>query len=277
MPLIPSEQELRDLLKEGKTLYQISRHFNTKIPEIFELCKDYSILYLHRIPKPTKQDLESMYHDEHLTQKQIGKEFGVQQLAVGTWSRKYKIQIITPMPPKEVLERMYIDEGMSQKQIASKFNVTQQTISRRLRNYNISTTFPIPTKDDLLNYIGEGLNQHQIAEKCKVSDWKIFDCCEHYGISGMVNGYRCTTQEHQEWRHAVLERDHRTCQMCGETDAIMQAHHIVPYCDHPEVAYELENGITLCKQCHMSIRGHEYEYIEQFAAITQQSQSIKYT
>ncbi len=288
---MPSEEELRDLLKEGQTLYQISRHFNTKIPEIFKLGRSYGISFAYdhnHIPNPTKQDLESMYIDERMTQYQISREFNVTEPTVGIWLHKYDIPtrgpngtLVVPIPPKEVLERMYIDEGMTQKQIASEFNVSYVTVGNWLRKYDISTVgrngskVPMPPKDELLNYIAEGLNQHQIAEKCKVSDGLIFKWCEYYGIPGMVNGFRFTTDEYQEWRHAVFNRDHYTCQKCGATNNMVHAHHIVPFADHPEVAYELENGITLCEGCHYTVTGHEYEYIEQFAAITKRPQSIE--
>ena len=264
----PSEEELRSMLSEGQTLYQISRQFNIMIKEVHKLKIEYDITRIHKIPIPTKQDLESMYIDEGMTQYQISREFNVARRTVGIWLSKYNIST-NRIPPKEVLEKMYSEDGMTQEQIASEFDVSYVTVGRWLRYYNIPTIVPMPPKDELLNYIAEGLNQHQIAEKCNVSDATIFNWCEYYGIPGMVNGFRCTTPEHHEWKFAVFDRDHRTCQKCGATNTMMQAHHIVPYADHPEIGYELDNGITLCEYCHKSIRGREYDYLEQFAAITQ--------
>ena len=274
----PSEEELRSIMDEGQTLYQISRQFNTTIPEIFKLGRSYGISFAYdhnNIPKPTKQDLESMYIVEGMTQKQIGKEFGVQAHAISVWLSKYNIQARVPMPPEYELEKMHTYEGMTQEQIGSEFGVHYATVGNWLRYYNISTAgrqgviVPIPPKDDLISCIDNGLNQYQIAENYKVCNAIIFKWCEHYGIPGMVNNFRCTTDEHINWKYTVFDRDHRTCQKCGATNTPMQAHHIVPYCDHPEIAYDIENGITLCKNCHEFIRGYEYDYIEQFAAITQ--------
>jgi transposase/ribosomal protein L37AE/L43A len=217
-----------------------------------------------------------MYNGEGMYQWQIAKEFDVNDRVVCTWFSNYGIKVtVSKIPPKEVLERMYLDEGMTQKQIASEFGVVRTAVEGWICKYGIPTVgrqgslVPIPPKDDLLNYIDDGLNQLQIAEEYKVSDWKIYDWCEKLGIPGMVNSYRCTTPEHIEWRDAVFERDHYTCQKCGATNTIMHPHHIVPFADHPEVAYELDNGITLCEGCHYTVTGHEYDYIQQFAAITQ--------
>jgi len=333
-----SEQELHDMFKEGKTLYQISRKFNTTIKELFKLGRSYGIHFAYdhnHIPYPNKQDLESMYTDEGMTQKQISREFDVDQGTVGRWIRNrniptrgpggstgapmppkevlsrmytkecmviYQISrefgvadstvsgwlqyytiptrgskgtLAVPMPSKEVLEKMYSEECMDQYQISLEFGVTDVTVSNWLHKFNISTRGSrgtidnVPPEDELLNHISDGLNQHHIAEKYGVCDSTIFRWCECYGIHGMVNGFRCHTPEHINWRDAVFDRDHYTCQKCGATNTYIQAHHIVPFADHPEVAYELENGITLCKRCHESIRQHEYEYIDYFAAITQ--------
>ena len=53
-----------------------------------------------------------------------------------------------------------------------------------------------------------------------------------------------------QWRNAVLERDGYRCQLCGETDGKLEAHHIAPYYLAPEQAYDMCNGTTLCHKCH---------------------------
>jgi hypothetical protein len=51
------------------------------------------------------------------------------------------------------------------------------------------------------------------------------------------------------WRWSVLLRDNFTCQKCGER-ADLEAHHIVPYHENKELATDVNNGLTLCKDCH---------------------------
>lgn len=61
-----------------------------------------------------------------------------------------------------------------------------------------------------------------------------------------------------EWRRQVLLRDNFTCQNCGykgdALDELMHAHHIKPRKKFPELAFDLDNGMALCKSCH-----HSYE------------------
>ena len=58
------------------------------------------------------------------------------------------------------------------------------------------------------------------------------------------------TAEYATWRKSVFERDNYTCQKCGAKGVELHADHIRPVCAYPELAYELDNGQTLCVPCH---------------------------
>lgn len=69
------------------------------------------------------------------------------------------------------------------------------------------------------------------------------------------------TREYKEWKRAVLERDNFTCQKCGATGAGLAAHHNKSFKDNPELRIDLDNGITLCRNCHYEIHyGRKFEY-----------------
>lgn len=61
--------------------------------------------------------------------------------------------------------------------------------------------------------------------------------------------------EYREWRIKVLGRDKFTCQECGKTGGILQAHHIKAWADHPKLRHKIDNGLTLCVGCHSNIHG----------------------
>lgn len=53
----------------------------------------------------------------------------------------------------------------------------------------------------------------------------------------------------QRWRRKVIERD-KVCQECGREENL-QAHHISHWVNDPVNRVNLDNGITLCANCHV--------------------------
>lgn len=61
------------------------------------------------------------------------------------------------------------------------------------------------------------------------------------------------SKEYKNWRIAVFERDHYTCQVCGTVGRKLNAHHKKKWSEYPELRYFVSNGITLCEDCHRDI------------------------
>lgn len=53
-----------------------------------------------------------------------------------------------------------------------------------------------------------------------------------------------------DWRTYIFERDSYTCQVCNKVGGVLNAHHIKQWAYYPELRYEVNNGITLCADCH---------------------------
>lgn len=64
---------------------------------------------------------------------------------------------------------------------------------------------------------------------------------------------------YKAWRLAVYQRDKFACRRCGRygRGARLQAHHIHRWATHPQLRFELSNGITLCKFCHDMCKDNE--------------------
>lgn len=55
---------------------------------------------------------------------------------------------------------------------------------------------------------------------------------------------------HKKWRDSVISRDNASCQHCGINGVEMHAHHIKSYADNPDLRFDVDNGVTLCFNCH---------------------------
>lgn len=56
--------------------------------------------------------------------------------------------------------------------------------------------------------------------------------------------------EYRLWRIAVFTRDNYTCQVCNKYGGKLEADHIKPFAHYPELRYAIDNGRTLCVDCH---------------------------
>jgi hypothetical protein len=53
------------------------------------------------------------------------------------------------------------------------------------------------------------------------------------------------------WRDSVFKIYDYTCQKCHQKGVELNAHHIKPFAQYPELRYDLDNGVALCKKCHI--------------------------
>ena len=66
-----------------------------------------------------------------------------------------------------------------------------------------------------------------------------------------------------DWRQKVFKRDDYTCQVCGIKSGLgkrvyIQAHHIKEFSLYPDLIYDISNGKTLCKNCHLLKHSHKF-------------------
>jgi len=56
--------------------------------------------------------------------------------------------------------------------------------------------------------------------------------------------------EHSLWAYNVKKRDGFQCRRCGGVLIKLASHHMRNRAQYPEVAFDLNNGITFCASCH---------------------------
>lgn len=75
-------------------------------------------------------------------------------------------------------------------------------------------------------------------------NWKGGITPENIRLRGLV--------EYKLWREAVFKRDKFTCIWCGDNrGGNLEADHILPFSKYPEHRFSIDNGRTLCHDCHV--------------------------
>lgn len=67
--------------------------------------------------------------------------------------------------------------------------------------------------------------------------------------------------DYRRWRSEVFERDNYTCQNCGDNKGgNLEAHHLEPWENNKELRYIVNNGVTVCRDCHAKIHDKPDSY-----------------
>jgi len=81
------------------------------------------------------------------------------------------------------------------------------------------------------------------------------------GITPLNSKLRSSSQW-KYWRKDVFERDNYTCQDCNTKGCLLHPHHIIPVkeclqLDFQEMIFNVDNGLTLCYDCHLNKELHK--------------------
>lgn len=83
-----------------------------------------------------------------------------------------------------------------------------------------------------------------------------------------MNNRKISEDVYKRFTQDVKKRDKRQCQMPGcKSKSRLQVHHIKMWSSAASLRYEADNGITLCKTCHDSIKNKEKQYEKLFREI----------
>ncbi|MBS4539647.1 HNH endonuclease [Clostridium sp. D2Q-11] len=70
------------------------------------------------------------------------------------------------------------------------------------------------------------------------------------------------TPKYKGWRNKVMQRDNYSCQICGnKKSGNLEVHHLDNFADFIEKRFIIDNGITLCKECHNPNKSGSYHNV----------------
>lgn len=262
-----------------------------------------------KIPALSREQLEKLYYEDLMTQGEIADLYGCSDSLVSNWMKEYGIatrdvkaaqRAITL--DRETLYSLYVDQNLSSTDIADLYDgLDDNRVLLLLERAGIPRR-PNTWKVGGWNK-GQPLSKKQRKRLSEAAKKRIGKKSPRYGavlskktrqkISDSLKGrfrgpdnpqwiadkkyqrWRETWHaryEYREWRSFVFTRDDYTCQLCGSpSNGNIEAHHIKPVEDCPNLLLDIDNGITLCIACHRKIKGKEAEYEQQFLDILNRS------
>lgn len=140
----------------------------------------------------------------------------------------------------------YIVLGKSCRQIAIELDVGETTINNWLGKHDIEAR----TKSEI--HSGKTVSKES---RKKMSDARIgrFTGPENVNWKGGSRNYPSTRNhklvKYRRWCLRVLEKDNYRCVVCGSEEKL-HCHHIILMSVSFDNAFNVNNGIVLCKQCH---------------------------
>ncbi len=95
------------------------------------------------------------------------------------------------------------------------------------------------------------------CNKCKVA-YMVGDKASCYKDGKSLERNRARDgKQLKEWKVKVYEKDNYTCQSCGSNKEL-HAHHIKGYAEFPDLRFDINNGKTLCIDCHGELHGVQF-------------------
>lgn len=79
------------------------------------------------------------------------------------------------------------------------------------------------------------------------------------------------------WRESVFRRDDWTCQICYKKGSVLAPHHIENFWSSEKKRFDVDNGITLCENCHKlfhHINGNKYNNIAQLLKFKKEYEKV---
>lgn len=126
-------------------------------------------------------------------------------------------------------------------------SIKKMSLANKGKHYSSNTEFKIGQIPS-----NKGKKSPLLSERNRINNPTKRGAESHLWKGGItpINSKIRNSTEYSIWRKAIFERDNYTCQECGERGGHLNAHHIKPFSIFPELRLDMNNGISLCNDCH---------------------------
>lgn len=259
------EKEIIKLYKEGIGVPEITEKTKYKsTTSVYNILEDNDIerrgkRECQHIVEIPENKLKELYFEEDMTLREISNIYDCNSETIRRLMTKYGIK-------RKDKTRNFIgwnkgltkDESESLRKMAKKISETRKRMfdEGQIEHWNKGRSLSEETKEKISNSLEGKLVGRENP------NWKGGADTEAQRIRRKIWGSRIL----KKWRKQVFERDNYKCQLCGKcSDGDLQAHHIIPLREAPNLVLDVGNGITLCESCHIHrVNNHEDEFFDYF-------------
>jgi hypothetical protein len=252
-----------------------------------------------------KEILYQKYVVENQTVLEIAKTFGVSKNSIkgklrrfGIRKKPFKLGNLI-FDDKDWLFHQYITLGKGYTTIANELGVSYTTILDRIlffgwevrghkdidkaaprlgKKHRIQSLLKIKNSRQRIRTLKKCTYCNNIFERVNslanrsLNSYCSIKCFRSYlKVNRVTPNNIAFSADYKEWRLKIYKRDQYRCRMpeCNSTSRDIAAHHIYPKKKYPEIQFDIQNGITLCKKCHEKTYGKEEQFIELLVRVVQ--------
>jgi 5-methylcytosine-specific restriction endonuclease McrA/predicted DNA-binding protein YlxM (UPF0122 family) len=209
----------------------------------------------------SKEILENLYINKKLSLKEVAEKFGVSYQTISNKLKEYGIQSRTISEALKGEKNGFYGKKHTEN---TKIKISEANLGRhhseeakrKISEVLKGEKHPMYGKHhskETKKKISETKSGKHLSEETKRKLSEVKKGKKHPNWKGCItpkNTKIRSSLEMRLWKKAVFERDNFTCQKCGKKGGDLHAHHINNFADFPELRVAIDNGITLCKECH---------------------------
>lgn len=179
----------------------------------------------------------------------IGRQFGKTGENISAIMKRRGIKVNHKEWTDEQIEMLFfLADKLTFPQIAEKVGKTQCAVALKAIKMGIQSCYNPSEQDEetrkRISATLQGITREEWVEFKETTQSLIRKSCQY-----------------EQWRISVFERDEYTCQHCGGKcqegqKVYLNAHHIKPFAKYTDLRFDIDNGITLCEDCHKKERNN---------------------
>jgi transposase-like protein len=217
-----------------------------------------------------KEKIIREYLEKKISYYGLEIKYGVNRNTIATWVKLngFETKYFKNIPEQEVV-KLYSKDKKSVEYIAKKFGCSISPVKRVLQKFSIDI------RDNSQRHIGQ-VSWNKGKKWSKSMKDKLSTLAFGRKQTGEDNpnwrgGNRPRFDKRRNWRVVrywrleCLHRDLNTCLQCGSKNRV-EVNHIIPIRQIKDMKLlaDVNNGITLCRKCHVKIHYREHQYADFF-------------